>query len=329
MNISSLIKKIDYSDVIFYFLCASLFVVFLMPFYTFVSIHLKPLNSSGTMFANNIDEANKGMFINRYIILYYTTAIASLMVILNKNILSEIINIFSSFNIINKVAISLFFVFGSISASFAYSSSIAFKCIGLTFLMFFLALFIANYIKSKPEKIKHLYIVVLLSLIFYGVMLLQQLALSNFSIYGSYVAGNIQKVLLFTYNTLNPRFLDNYFSWFIPLLLLPWVMNYRPIFKIGSFLALTILWFIMINHAWRTIYLELIIIAVFLAFYDRKLLALVAKIIITSLICGIILNYLYIDFVMVPQNQQVIDTIARTTDSGRSLLWAEAFRLGL
>ena len=47
------------------------------------------------------------------------------------------------------------------------------------------------------------------------------------------------------YNCLNPRFLDNYFSWFMPLLLLPWFIDLRPIYKLGSFIALTLAWFIL------------------------------------------------------------------------------------
>lgn len=323
------IKKIQFDDIIFYFLSILLFIVFLMPYKEYIPINIV-LNhaSGGTKYLNDIISANINLFFERYTLLFYGTSFSLFLIFINKKILQEITLRFLSLNKTNVISIILFFIFGFISACFAISPSIAFKGVGFTIGMLILSIFIANYIQQKPEKIKVFFLIILLSIIFYGGMLFLQLSLSNFSIYGQTVAGNIQNVLLFTYNTLNPRFLDNYFSWFIPFLLLPWIMNYRPILKIGAFLALSIIWFVIINHAFRTIFLEYIIIFIFLAIFDKKLLVKTFILIILSLLVGALINLGIHDLVLVQENKSVI-TLFREGDSGRLLIWREAFRIGL
>ncbi|APC97995.1 O-antigen ligase family protein [Francisella frigiditurris] len=323
------IKKIQLDDFIFYFLSILLFTIFLMPYREYIPMNIVISNTSGgTKYLNDIISANKNLFFERYTLLFYGTSFSLFLILINKKILQGIILRFLSLNKTNIISIILFFIFGFISACFAISPSIAFKGVGFTLAMLILSIFIANYIQQKPEKIKYLFIIVLLSIIFYGGMLFLQLSLSNFSIYGQTVAGNIQKVLLFTYNTLNPRFLDNYFSWFVPFLLLPWIMNYRPILKIGAFLALSIIWFVIINHTFRTIFLEYIIIFIFLAIFDRKLLAKIFILIILSLLVGALINLGIHELVLVQENKSVT-TLFRDGDSGRFLIWREAFRIGL
>ncbi|MFC4892511.1 O-antigen ligase family protein [Pseudofrancisella aestuarii] len=323
------IRKIQLDDLIFYFLSILLFTIFLIPYREYVPMNIVINNiSGGTKYLNDIISANKNLFFERYALLFYGTSFALLLILFNKRILQEILIRILNFKKIIRISIILFFIFGFISTAFAISPSIAFKGVSFTLAMLILSIFIANYIQQKPEKIKHLFIIILLSIIFYGGMLFLQLSLSNFSIYGPTVAGNIQEVLLFTYNTLNPRFLDNYFSWFVPFLLLPWFMNYRPVLKIGAFLALSIIWFVVINHAFRTIFLEYIIIFIFLAIIDRRLLVKIFTLIILSLLVGSLINLGIHDIVLVQENKSVV-TILRDSDSGRLLVWREAFIIGL
>ncbi|WP_245313656.1 O-antigen ligase family protein [Allofrancisella frigidaquae] len=323
------LKKITYQDIIFYFLCISLFIVFLMPFMPYSTLNLIKTSSGGkTVFLNDILSENLYLFKVRYLIFYYTLCICSIAIIFNTKLLARLINYFKGFSKLVQTSICLFFIFGLISSSFAISPSIAFKGVSVTFLQFICVLFVAYYVSQNTTVVKRFYMIILLSLIFFGGSLFLHLLLSNFSVYGQIVAGNIQKVLLYTYNCLNPRFLDNYFSWFIPLLLLPWFINLRPIFKVGSLIALVMVWFVLINHAFRTVVAEYIIIFPLLMFYNRKMFKLVLKIFIVSIVIAIITNFLYINYIMAVPNQEV-STIFRYGTSGRIPVWIEAFKIGL
>ncbi|MBK2027959.1 O-antigen ligase family protein [Allofrancisella guangzhouensis] len=300
-----------------------------MPFMPYSTLNLIKTSSGGkTIYLNDILSENLYLFKVRYLIFYYTLCICSIAIIFNKKLLAKLINYFKSFSKLVQTSIGLFFIFGLISSSFAISPSIAFKGISVTFLQFICVMFVAHYASQNFAAIKKIYTIVLLSLIFFGGSLFLHLLLSNFSIYGQVIAGNIQKVLLYTYNCLNPRFLDNYFSWFIPLLLLPWFVNLRPIFRLGSLVALVMVWFVLINHAFRTVVAEYIIILPLLALYNRKMFKLILKIFTVTIVIAIVINFVYINYIMAVPNQEV-STIFRYDTSGRMSVWIEAFKIGL
>ena len=192
-----------------------------MPFMHYTVLNLVKISSGGTVYFNDILTANIYLFIYRYYIFYIALCVASVTIFIHKKIFSEVIELFGSFSRVLRYAIALFFIFGITSSAFAISPSIALKGVSVTFLQFFCVYFIAVYIRDNSKAVRFFYTIILLSLIFFGGSLFLQLSLANYSVYGSYIAGNIQKVLLYMYNCLNPRFLDNYFSWFMPLLLLP------------------------------------------------------------------------------------------------------------
>ncbi|AIT09280.1 type IV pili glycosylation protein [Candidatus Francisella endociliophora] len=327
-----IIKNITYADCIFYFLALSIFFVFLMPFMHYTSLNLVDVSSGGqAKYLNDTMSANIYLFKDRYYIFYYTLCIASVAILSDKRLVANIIDLYKSFSKLVQAAIVAFFIFGIVSSAFAISPSIAFKGVSVTFLQLFCVLFIASYIRENQKSIRFFYIVILLSLIFFGGSLFLQLSLANYSIYGSVIAGNIQKVLLYMYNCLNPRFLDNYFSWFIPLLLLPWFVNLRPIYKVGSFIALTMVWFVLVNHAFRTVFAEYLIILPLLFVFARRYFNLVFVVLLSTLICGYLFSMFYTDFIMASVNSGVASTddILRSGDSGRSLIWKEAFWVGI
>ncbi|WP_234393440.1 O-antigen ligase family protein [Francisella adeliensis] len=326
---TTLTKKISLRDIIFAFLCISLFIVFLMPFEPFISLNLVDISSgSGKKFLNDLTSANIGLFIHRYYIFYYSLCISSLAILLNKKILFDVIDYFKGFSRVVKSGILLFFTFGVISSCFAFSPSIAIKGVGLTFLQFINVLFVARYIQEKQYGVEIFYKIVMLSLIFFGGTLALRLWLSNYSVYGSVVAGNIQKVLLYLYNCLNPRFLDNYFSWFLPLLLLPWFVDMRPIYKIGSFIAITVVWFVLINHAFRTIYAEYMVILPLLFIYSKKYFKVTVTVFVLAFSLAYLIDYAYTSYILSSGTSQV-STLMRYGTSGRLSLWHEAFLIGL
>ena len=325
MNIFKKIN-IEYDDLIFYILLVGLFLCFLVPWQQYVSLNLI-YDKKANHYVNDLS-VNLKLLFTRYTILYYSTSICILLISFNKNIVERIINRFSNHSQIIQIAIILFFILGLISSAFAYSSPVAFKNTFFTLFIFILVYFLADYFCDQQKQIKVLYITVLLSLILYSIMLLLQLTLSNFSVYGAQGADLIQRTLLKYYNTNNPRFLDNYFSWFMPLMLLPWIMNYRMILKTGSFLVLILIWFIVINHSCRAIFLEYIIICLFLLVFDRKLLLTVLKISILTLLIAFIFNYLFTMFVLQGTHSDIVDkNLSRGYD--RIFLLKEAFGLGL
>ena len=293
-----------------------------MPFMHYTVLNLVKISSGGAVsYFNDILTANIYLFIYRYYIFYTVLCVASVTIFIHKKIFSEVIELFSSFSRVLRYAIALFFIFGIISSAFAISPSIAFKGVSVTFLQFFCVLFIAVYIRDNSKAVRFFYTIILLSLIFFGGSLFLQLSLSNYSVYGSYIAGNIQKVLLYIYNCLNPRFLDNYFSWFMPLLLLPWFIDLKPIYKLGSFIALTLAWFILINHVFRTIFAEYVVILPLLYVFALVL----------TLVCGGLLELFYNYFIAVADISNVKSSadLIRGGFSGRVSLWKEAFWVGV
>jgi O-antigen ligase len=243
-------------------------------------------------------------------------------------LLKNLIIYFRSFSKVIQIAVTLFFVFGVVSSCFAISPSIAFKGVGVTFLQFINVMFIAWYIQHKEVAIRNFYIVVMLSLVFFGGALVLQLLLSNFSAYNAVVLGSIQKTLLYMYNCLNPRFLDNYFSWFMPLLLLAWFVDLRPIYKIGSFIALTFVWFVLIHHAFRTIFAEYLVILPLLLIFSRKYFFITIKIMLLSIVTAIALDVVLQNFIMIIPNTDIA-SFARYSSTGRIPVWIEAFNIGL
>ena len=113
----------------------------------------------------------------------------------------------------------------------------------------------------------------------------------------------------------------------MPLLLLPWLANLRPIYKIGSCIALVLAWFILINHSFRTIFVEYLVILPLIFIFARQYFKVSFVVLIASLICGYLLNLLYSDVIMAVVNSGVgsTDELLRSGDSGRSLVWKEAF----
>ncbi|MBK2106357.1 O-antigen ligase family protein [Francisella philomiragia] len=327
------VKKINFDDCIFYFLAISLFWVFLMPFMKYTPLNLVPVSSGGkiTHYFNDTFSANVYIFVDRYYIFFYTLCIASVAILVNKQSLSKLLQVFWGFSNLVRYSIFMFFMFGIVSSVFAISPSIAFKGVSVTFLQFFCVLFIAGYVRDNFKSVQYFYVIILLSLIFFGGALFLQLSLANYSVYGAVVAGNIQKVLLFIYNCLNPRFLDNYFSWFLPLLLLPWFIDLRPIYKIGSFIALTIVWFVLINHAFRTIFAEYIVIIPLLFIFARKNFKIVVLILGLTLVCGGLLDLFYTHFISAVDNTNIKSSadLIRGGFSGRIPLWNEAFWVGI
>ncbi|MDE4957415.1 O-antigen ligase domain-containing protein, partial [Francisella tularensis subsp. holarctica] len=81
---------------------------------------------------------------------------------------------------------------GVLSSVFAISPSRAFNGVSVTFLQFFWILFIAVYIRDNSKAVRFFYTIILLSRIFFGGSLFLQLSLANYSVYVSYIAGNIQ-----------------------------------------------------------------------------------------------------------------------------------------
>lgn len=332
IEVINYLKKISYADYIFYFLTLAIFFVFLMPFMHYTVLNLVKVTSGSTVsYFNDTLAANIYLFIDRYYIFYTALGIASVAIFLHKNIFSEVIELFSSFNLLTRYAIALFFIFGVISSAFAISPSIAFKGVSVTFLQFFCILFIAVYIRDNSKAVRFFYTIILLSLIFFGGSLFLQLSLANYSVYGSYIAGNIQKVLLYMYNCLNPRFLDNYFSWFMPLLLLPWFVDLRPIYKLGSFIALILAWFILINHGFRTIFAEYIIILPLLYIFARRYFKIAFVVLVLALVCAGLLELFYNYFIAVVDHSNVKSSadLVRGGFSGRIPLWKEAFWVGI
>ncbi|APD50003.1 O-antigen ligase family protein [Francisella hispaniensis] len=326
------LKKISYADCIFYFLTLAIFFVFLMPFMHYTVLNLVKVTSGSTVsYFNDTLAANIYLFIDRYYIFYTVLGVASVAIFLNKRIFSEVIELFSSFNLSIRYAIALFFIFGVISSVFAISPSIAFKGVSVTFLQFFCILFIAVYIKDNSRAVRFFYIIILLSLIFFGGSLFLQLSLAHYSVYGSYIASNIQKVLLYTYNCLNPRFLDNYFSWFMPLLVLPWFVDLRPIYKLGSFIALTLAWFILINHGFRTIFAEYIVILPLLYIFARRYFKTAVVVFGLTLVYAGLLDLFYNYFIAVIEHSNIESSadLVRGGFSGRIPLWKEAFWVGI
>ncbi|QEO58169.1 O-antigen ligase family protein [Francisella marina] len=304
-----------------------------MPFMKYIPLNLVPVSSGGkiTGYFNDTFTANLHLFFNRYYIFFYTLCTASIAILLNKQTFYKLIQTFMSFSSIVRYAICMFFVLGVISSAFAISPSIAFKGVSVTFLQFICILFIASYIKDNLKSVQYFYVIILLSLIFFGGALFLQLSLANYSIYGSVAAGNIQKVLLFIYNCLNPRFLDNYFSWFIPLLLLPWFINLRAIYKVGSFIALTIAWFVLINHAFRTIFAEYLVIMPLLFIFARKYFKITVIVFCLTLFCSGLLELFYTHFISAVDNTNIKSSadLIRGGFSGRIPLWNEAFWVGV
>ena len=326
------ISKITYHDLIFAFLGILLFIVFLMPFTHYISLNLIDISSGGKkIYKNDLLTANLSLFKYRYYIFFYTLCISSIAIIINTKLSRDLLRYFFSFSKVIQVAICLFFVFGTISSCFAISPSIAFKGVSITFLQFINVLFIAWYIQHRQVAIKNFYIVIMLSLIFFGGSLALQISLSNFSIYGPIIAGNIQNTLLYMYNCLNPRFLDNYFSWFMPLLLLAWFVDLRPIYKIGSFIALTVVWLVLINHSFRTIFAEYIVILPLLLIFSRKYFKITVVVLVLTFVLAIIVNLGLKEFVLVKSlsNVRSPEELLRLGFSGRLPLWAEAFKIGL
>ena len=314
------LKKISYQDLLFAFLSISLFIVFLMPFTHYTSLNLIDISSGGAkQYKNDLLTANFPLFKNRYYIFYYTLCVSSVAILLNFKLRKSLINYFFGFNKTTQIAVCLFFIFGIISSCFAISPSIAFKGVSVTFLQFINVMFVAWYVQHKKDAVRNFYIVVMLSLVFFGGALVLQLLLSNLSIYGAVIAGNIQKTLLYMYNCLNPRFLDNYFSWFLPLLLLPWFVDLRPIYKIGSFIALTVVWFVLINHALRTIFAEYLVILPLLLFFSRKYFFITIKIMALAIITAIVLDAIYQNFIMAIPNAD-ISSFVRYTSSGSGFM---------
>lgn len=322
-------KNLSYPDFLFAFLSISLFITFLMPFEHYFSLNLVDISSSSTAkFKNDLLAVNMPLFKGRYHIFYYTLCISSLAILLNSKLVQSLLTYFFSFSRVIQITIYLFFIFGIVSSCFAVSPSIAFKGVSVTFLQFISVLFIAWYVQYKDTAVRDFYVVVMLSLIFFGGALALQLLLSNFSIYDSVIIGNIQENLLYMYNCLNPRFLDNYLSWFIPLLLLAWFVDLRPIYKLGSFVALVVVWFVLINHAFRTIFAEYLIVLPLLFIFSRRYFFIAVKIIALSIVVAVALDMVYKNFIMAIPNADVA-TFARYTSSGRITLWKEAFNIGL
>ncbi|MGQ4003697.1 O-antigen ligase family protein [Francisellaceae bacterium CB52] len=327
-----LIKKISYQDLLFAFLSISLFMVFLMPFTHYTSLNLIDISSGGkTQYSNDLLTANISLFKDRYYIFYYTLCMSSIAIVLNFKLLKNLIGYFFSFSKTTQIAVCLFFVFGIISSVFAISPSIAFKGVSVTFLQFINVMFVAWYVQHKEDAVKNFYMVVMLSLVFFGGALALQLMLSNLSVYGAVIAGNIQKILLYMYNCLNPRFLDNYFSWFMPLLLLAWFVDLRPIYKVGSFIALTVVWFVLINHAFRTIFAEYFVILPLLLFFSRRYFKITVFILVTTFVCAYLVDLGFKEYLLAHVQSGIASSedLMRMGDSGRSLVWAEAFRVGL
>ncbi|WP_420842888.1 O-antigen ligase family protein [Francisella halioticida] len=331
ISMKQIYNKIKYSDCVFYFLAISIFFVFLMPFMHYTSLNILPISGEKGKYFNDLRSVNIYLFIDRYYIFYYSLCIVSAAVLLNKQLLSKVIELFKSFSRLTQYAITVFFIFGIISSAFAISPSIAFKGVAVTFLQFFCVLFIATYVRDNAKSIQFFFMIILLSLIFFGGALFLQLSLANYSIYGSVIAGNIQTVLLYMYNCLNPRFLDNYFSWFLPLLFLPWFVDLKPIYKMGAFIALTLSWFILINHAFRTIFAEYIVILPLVFVFARQYFKLTFTLVISALICGYLLDLFYTNLIMAGVHSGVASTadLLRYGTSGRIPVWEEAFWVGI
>lgn len=176
------VKKINFNDCIFYFLAISLFLVFLMPFMKYTTLNLVPVLSGGkiTHYFNDTFSANIYLFLDRYYIFFYTLCIASVAILLNKQSLSKLIQVFLSFGNLVRYSIFMFFMFGIVSSVFAISPSIAFKGVSITFLQFICVLFIAGYVRDNFKSIQYSYVTILLSLIFFGGALFLQLSLANY-----------------------------------------------------------------------------------------------------------------------------------------------------
>ncbi len=170
IEVINYLKKISYADYIFYFLTLAIFFVFLMPFMHYTVLNLVKVTSGSTVsYFNDTLAANIYLFIDRYYIFYTVLGVASMAIFLNKRIFSEVIELFSSFNLSIRYAIALFFIFGVISSVFAISPSIAFKGVSVTFLQFFCILFIAVYIRDNSKAVRiFLYNYFVITNIFWG-----------------------------------------------------------------------------------------------------------------------------------------------------------------
>lgn len=63
-----LLQKITYSDCVFYFLAAAIFIVFLMPFMHYTPLNIMPISGEKGKYFNDLRSVNLYIFIDRYYI---------------------------------------------------------------------------------------------------------------------------------------------------------------------------------------------------------------------------------------------------------------------
>ena len=93
-------------------------------------------------------------------------------------------------------------------------------------------------------------------------------------------------------------------------------------------IALVVVWFVLINHAFRTIFAEYLVILPLLCMFSRKYFFMTIKILILAIITAIALDVVYQNFIMSIPNADV-SSFARYSTSGRIPVWIEAFNIGL
>jgi len=203
----------------------------------------------------------------------YIIGIIIFFLCLSKNSRGYVSKIWLNFSVYVRVLIMLFFIICFLSSILkAVSFFVSFSQVILDLAIFYIVLFVAGYTKDNIYfAVKSLYLTILTCVLVYSVLLLV-----NF-IYCFYIIDEVQlaKDVLYLYNFANPRFLDHFFSWFLPILTLPLIYSRDNIYfskgiKLLSFFAIVCVWFIIICHASRSFILEYFVLALFLLIFYPK-----------------------------------------------------------
>ena len=164
---------------------------------------------------------------------------------------------FLSFSVEVRGLILLFFMIGVLSASFAVNTPTAFKVLGLYFSMLLAVLLLASYFREFPHGIDALVIVIIVCAISYFLAVVGHIDLPGHIGLKIFAGQSDPAIVLRQYNFSNPRFLDHFISWFLPICCLPLLeLHASKCRKILAFIAMFCLWFFAFAHASRALLVE-------------------------------------------------------------------------
>ena len=256
------IGKLIMNKFIFVYINLFIFYLFIVPFQPNV-------NSLGT----------------RYEILFLGVAFLLSLIFLDKKSKDNILKLLLNFSKPVLFLILAFFCIGLLSAKFAMFDEKAFYGVYFTIATFIVALFIATYLQEYPQHIKWLYLTVVLCLLSFFVLLLHKVGITEK--YGA------KYMLLSSYNVANFRFIDDFIIAFMPLLMLPWFMNFRfkLFLKIVSIVCIAIVCFLIIQHGSRAFLFAQLLTILFLFILDIKSFWKYFRVLLLSYVLGDLLSY--------------------------------------